>query len=525
MAENKLSLNILLLDDDPEVQTTLGNTILDIGMSKSKVEEQPWRISLGQDEVDVFCKLIENPDEAENALRPIDDAKGLEDVDVILLDNDWHRRGRSARFGLETLKANGWRRGRGPFLAIFTAAATYEPEFVYQALSLGADALISKVEKTHLLNVLVAAVERKRNRIELQKLRKIAGLLPEYDPGLLSKSPVMNQALQDAAFVAIWSKEPVLILGEIGTGKTRLAKAIHKASPRAQGEFVSLDPRQVAESLIQSELFGVERGAFTNALPRKGMIETADHGTLFIDELQNMPKEMQQALLRVIEGLPFHKVGDTRERSVDVRFIFATNVDPKHLVKSESLRDDLLSRISMHIVRLPRLSDRSEDIPQLAEEFAREFYAENLPNSHPPEFSAAAIERLLHADWPYNVRSLRNTIRRTIVRVPGKQVIEAEDLIIEDGDESSPVTQDDVKQVLEVAPRAGSQRAVFDCLLEKMSESVPYESLRKSIGDESLGDSAGNNLTTIVSRLRTRLQSRGFDIVPDSKGYKLVKVA
>src|SRR5205807_3177397 len=144
------------------------------------------------------------------------------------------------------------------------------------------------------------------------------GLLPKYDPGVLSKSPVMNQALQDAALVAIWSKEPVLILGEIGTGKTRLAKAIHSASPRAQGEFISLDPRQVAESLIQSELFGVERGAFTNALPRKGMLETADHGTLFIDELQNMPNEMQQALLRVIEGLPFHKVGDTREKSVDV---------------------------------------------------------------------------------------------------------------------------------------------------------------------------------------------------------------
>lgn len=527
MKPNELNLNILLLDDQPEVKKTLGYTILDIGMSKTKTLDQPWRISLGNDEVNIFCDLIEDPDQAEAILRTSEDNEDLKNRDVILLDNDWHHRGRSEKFGLETLQKNRWRRGMGPFLAIFTAAASYEPEFVYEALSLGADALISKVEKTHLLNVLVAAVERKRTRTELEKMRKMGGLVGQADPGLISKSEAMKRTLQEAAFIAPWSREPVLLLGDIGTGKTRLARAIHDCSPRAKGPFVTLDPSQVAESLLQSELFGVERGAFTNALPRKGVLEIAEGGTLFVDELQNMPNEMQEALLTIIEGRPFRKVGDAKERNVDARFIFATNSNPQRLVDEGSLRKDFLSRISMHTVQLPNLNQRTDDIPQLAQEFVNEFYSDNLPGASRPQLTEGAIERLRRADWPYNIRSLRNTIRRTLTRIPDKQSIEADDLIVEEKEGPSSVSQEDVKQILEVAPRAGSQRAVFDCLLERMSESVPYDRLRSIIGEESPKDTAGNNLTTVVSRLRTRLQTRGFDIIQDSagKGYRLVRVA
>jgi DNA-binding NtrC family response regulator len=528
MEHTKLNLNILLLDDDPSVLDDLGYTILEIGMSSSMKLEQPWRIKLGNEELEVFCQFIKDPDEAERVLRPGDDNKTLADIDVVLLDNDWESKQRPARFGLDILGANGWRRGWGPFLAIFTAARTFEPKFVSEALSLGADALIAKKEKTHLLNVLVAAVERKRARIELEKMRKMAGLLAECDPGLISASEPMRRTLQEAAFLAPWSKEPVLILGDVGTGKTRLARAIHDCSPRAKGPFVTLDPRQVADTLLQSELFGVERGAYTGAIPRKGVLELADGGTLFIDELQNMPKEMQEALLNIIEGRPFRKVGDPRERGIDVRFIFASNADPVELVNQGSLRKDFYSRIEMHTVRLPPLGERLEDVSSLAQGFINEFYADNLPGNPPAQLTERAVERLQRAEWPYNVRSLRNAIRRTLTRIPDKHVVDADDLIIEDILAEPSISKGDIRKILELAPRAGSQRVVFDRLLERMSEAVPYEELHRLIGEhETLADAASNNLTTIIYRLRSRLEPHGFGIVQDNvqKGYILMKVA
>jgi len=525
MEDKKIDLNILLLDDDSAVLDQLGIMILEIGMASSRKLDQPWRIKLGDQQVEVFCKFIGDPDDAQRVFNKGSRKQEFADVDVILLDNDWETKGRDRRFGLDILRSNEWRRGWGPFLALFTASRTYEPKFVYEALSLGADALINKEEKTHLLNVLVAAVERKQARIEFEKIQKLGGLLTEGDRGLISNSEAMKRTLQEAAFVAPWSKESVLLLGDIGTGKTRLSRAIHQCSPRAKGPFITLDPRQVAESLLQSELFGVERGAFTNALARKGVLEMADGGTLFIDELQNMPMEMQEALLNIIEGRPFRKVGDAREKKVDVRFIFASNADPEELVKQGSLRKDFLSRIATHTIKLPRLRDRGEDIPQLAKEFVNEFYSDNLPGSRPPDLSTTAIEALQHSDWPYNVRSLRNTMRRTLARMPAKDIVEREDLVLEEVDTPSPVNQDDVKQILEVAPRAGSQRVVLDCLLQRMSKPVPYEGLNELIGEASSKDKAGNNLSTVVSRLRTRLHTRGFDIVQDRNGYMLVKVA
>jgi DNA-binding NtrC family response regulator len=291
---------------------------------------------------------------------------------------------------------------------------------------------------------------------------------------------------------------------------------------------MTLEPSQVSETLLQSELFGVERGAFTNALPRKGVLEMADGGTLFIDELQNMQEGMQQALLNVIDGQPFRKVGDAREKKVDIRFIFASNVDPKMLVNKEGLRGDFYSRIAMHILELPTLRDRLEDIEHLAQGFINEFYTDNLPGKTPPTLTEQAVAKLQQAEWPYNVRNLRNSIRRALIRVGDKPVLDAGDLAIEDKPIASPLERDDIRHILEVAPRAGSQRDVFKYLLEQMPEAVSYERLHHVIGEQITPESsASNNLMTIISRLRGRLQARGFDIIQDAarKGYKLVKVA
>jgi DNA-binding NtrC family response regulator len=523
-----LDLRILLMDDDPLVFDALGHDILGLGLSKTKRREQPWTIQLGSEEVNVYCEPISDPTAAEQIFQAQPSGAPFKDIDIILLDNDWETAGRKDRFGLDLLKKSGWKRNRGPFVAVYTAAATFEPAFVYEALSVGADALIRKQEKIHLLNVLVAASEHKRARLEMESVRKQSGLLVEVDPGLASRSSAMKRTLEKAALLAPWSKEPVLIVGDIGTGKTRLAKAIHKCSPRASGPFVTLEPGDLSENLLQSELFGVERGAFTGAVARKGLLEEADGGTLFIDELQNMPIEMQVALRNTIEGRPYRRVGDTKEKKANIRFIFASNAHLDLLVQQGALKEDFYSRIQMHMLQMPSLQDRLEDIPQLAVEFASEFYTENLPGRTPPDFSDEALLRLKHADWPYNIRSLRNVIRRTLAHSPGAEHIRASDLIFEGSQEPQPFTQDDVSVVLELAPKAGSQRLVFERLLERLPAVVSYEELHDLIGTSAGSDAAAaGNLMTIMSRLRTRLQSRGFDIRQDSekKGYVLVKVA
>ena len=199
--------------------------------STMRADSQPWTVKLGREEVDIHCKFINTSEEAENIFKSPNVDIYLGDFDIILLDNDWGEIGREITFGLDLLKYSQSRRSRGPFIAIFTAASSFNPQFVSDALSAGADALIDKRELTHLLNVLVAAMERKRSRMELEQVRKLAGILVESDPALVSRSPTMQKALQEAALLAPFRKEPILIVGEVGTGKTRIAKAIHGCSP------------------------------------------------------------------------------------------------------------------------------------------------------------------------------------------------------------------------------------------------------------------------------------------------------
>ncbi len=210
------------------------------------------------------------------------------------------------------------------------------------------------------------------------------------------------------------SESRVCILGETGTGKELIARAIHDHSPRRHGPFVTLNCAAVPAELIESELFGHEKGAFTGAASRHtGRFEQAHRGTLFLDEIGDMPGAMQAKLLRVLEGGEVERVGGDRSMQVDVRVVVATHRDIEALVKQGSFRQDLFHRIYVFPVMLPPLRERLEDIPPLVDYFAKQVAEQN--GWKRPEVTAEAIEQLRHYSWPGNVRELRNVVERLML--------------------------------------------------------------------------------------------------------------
>jgi two-component system response regulator AtoC len=242
---------------------------------------------------------------------------------------------------------------------------------------------------------------------------------------LYSKSPAM-QAVFDLARSAARTNSTVLILGESGSGKEVMARAIHAESPRAQGPFVDVSCAALTESLLESELFGHERGAFTGALARrKGKFEAAHGGTLFLDEVGDIGPKLQLDLLRVLEERRFHRIGGNETIEVDVRIIAATNKDLKKAVAAGTFREDLLYRLDVVRVTLPPLRDRKEDIPLLVDRFLERLSVEM---KKPLEgVTAEAMEALMAQTWRGNVRELRNVLERgaVVARTP---VIQLEDL-------------------------------------------------------------------------------------------------
>jgi psp operon transcriptional activator len=209
---------------------------------------------------------------------------------------------------------------------------------------------------------------------------------------------------------------PVLILGERGTGKELAASRLHYLSNRWQGAFVALNCAALASSLIESELFGYEKGAFTGAEQRRaGRFETADGGTLFLDEIGNIPLEVQEKILRVVEYSTFERVGGSQSVEVDVRIIAATNVDLKSLTARNLFKQDLLDRLSFEVLFLPPLRERQDDIMLLAHHFAGRMAVE-LGWDEIPRFSAAAVEAMQSYHWPGNVRELKNVVERAVYR-------------------------------------------------------------------------------------------------------------
>jgi formate hydrogenlyase transcriptional activator len=235
--------------------------------------------------------------------------------------------------------------------------------------------------------------------------------------GIVGSSGALSEVLDQIETVAP-TDSTVLIQGETGTGKELVARAIHTHSQRQACAFVKMNCAAIPRELLESEIFGHERGAFTGAVTRKiGRFEAADQGTLFLDEIGDMPLEMQAKLLRVLQEHEFERVGSTSTRRVNVRVVAATNQDLDRLVSEKRFRSDLYYRLNVFPVFLPPLRHRRDDIPLLVAHFAS-VYAERM-NKHIEKIPSRAMDALVHYDWPGNIRELQNFVERSVILATG----------------------------------------------------------------------------------------------------------
>src|SRR5262245_3870256 len=287
-----------------------------------------------------------------------------------------------------------------------------------------ADFLTKPVDTDHLMLLLERAVERRRLLTEFVLLKE------DYQrrlglPKLLGEDPVFKETLLQAQRAA-QSDANVLLLGESGTGKELIARSIHQLSARAKGAFVAINCAAIPEALLENELFGHEKGAFTGAAARKvGRAEMAHRGTLFLDEIGEMPPSVQAKILRLVQEKQFERVGGVQTLTVDVRIVAATNRDLRAAVAEKQFREDLFFRLSVFPIEIPPLRRRRGDILPLSEAFL-ERYAREL-GRRGLSLSDAARRALLDHSWPGNVRELQNTLERAAILCDGAAV-EAEDL-------------------------------------------------------------------------------------------------
>ena len=301
---------------------------------------------------------------------------------------------------------------------IITAYATVHT--AVQAMKKGAyDYLVKPFNPEEISLLIERLIQSKELAREVSFLRK--ELTKQYRfHDLVSKSPKMQQVFEFARTVAK-SNSNILILGESGTGKELLARAIHNESPRANGPFVAVSCVALPETLLESELFGHEKGAFTDAITqKKGKFELAHGGTLFLDEIGDISPKLQLALLRVLEEREFTRVGGTQPIRVDVRIIAATNRDLKRAVDEGQFRDDLYYRLNVISIKIPPLRERREDIPLLAQHFVEKFNIEL--GKRVERISEEAMKKLMAYHWPGNVRELENVIERAMVITKGSVI-------------------------------------------------------------------------------------------------------
>jgi len=281
-----------------------------------------------------------------------------------------------------------------------------------EALRSGAsDYLTKPVDIPRLKSVLANVVRRRELREEIQALRGTLRSLGHFGPLIGSSLPM--QAVYDMIARVAPTDATVLVQGESGTGKELVAQTLHGLSRRRKGPFVALNCSAVSPQLIESELFGHERGSFTGAArTHKGYFERAEGGTLFLDEVSEMPIELQVRLLRVLETSIVARVGGETELKVDVRVVAATNREPGQAVADGKLREDLLYRLSVFPIRLPALRERAGDVELLAGAFLAEF---NAAEGTRKGISRAALELLRGHSWPGNVRELKNAVHRAFI--------------------------------------------------------------------------------------------------------------
>ncbi|HTG94237.1 MAG TPA: sigma-54 dependent transcriptional regulator [Pyrinomonadaceae bacterium] len=306
-------------------------------------------------------------------------------------------------------------------IVMITAYATFDTAIA--AWERGAFGCIRKPFQNEQITARIAAgISRRRKEEERRTLRR--AMSKAVDRGeIIGRSDVMQEVFRLVEQVAP-ARSTVLITGESGTGKELIAKAIHESSPRATRPFVTVNSSNIPSELLESELFGHTRGAFTGAVAaKKGLFEVADGGSIFLDEIGDIPPETQVRLLRVIQEREFTPLGDTSPRRVDVRIIAATNIDLKDAVRQGSFREDLYYRLSVVPIELPPLRDRREDILPLAQHFTRKYNEEN-GRTVAEQIAPDVLALLESYSWPGNVRELENAIERAVVIAPGDEITE-----------------------------------------------------------------------------------------------------
>jgi DNA-binding NtrC family response regulator len=300
-----------------------------------------------------------------------------------------------------------------------TAYATFDTAI--SAWEKGAAGVIRKPFQNEQILALVAkGIKSRRKEEERQTLRQAMSRSVSRE-GFIGRSEAMENVFRLVDRVAP-ARSTVLITGESGTGKELVAKAIHQSSPRANGPFVVVNCSNIPSELLESELFGHTKGAFTGAIAaKKGLFEVADGGTIFLDEIGDLRPETQVRLLRVIQEREFIPVGDTNAVKVDVRIVAATNVDLKEAVRNGQFREDLYFRLSVVPIELPPLRDRREDILPLSQFFIKK-YAEENGRQVSEALSPEVLSLLENYNYPGNVRELENIIERAIVIAPGDEI-------------------------------------------------------------------------------------------------------
>ena len=335
-----------------------------------------------------------------------------EPFDVVLLDLML-----PDRPGLDVLREI---RRRDPDAVVVIVTAYSSIEGAIEAMREGAFHYIPKpFQNQEVLITVEKGAERRRLTQENRRLRQ--ELSNRYGLGrIVGKSEGMRRVF-DLVRLAGPSRSTILVEGESGTGKELVARAIHTHSPRSGSPFVTVNSGSMPTDLLESNLFGHVRGAFTGAVAnKKGLFEVADGGSIFFDEIGTIGLETQAKLLRVIQEREFMRVGSVETQKVDVRIIAATNVDLKKMVAEGRFRDDLYYRLCVITIAIPPLRERREDIPLLADHFVRVYASENnkpISGLHPD-----ALRALMDYDWPGNVRELENAIERAVVLCPGGQI-------------------------------------------------------------------------------------------------------
>jgi DNA-binding NtrC family response regulator len=351
------------------------------------------------------CEVVEAADGAEAI-----DVLHAREVDVVMLDQ--RMPGDPGTAVLARIKA------LDPSMLVVLATAVRDVRTAVEAMRLGAwDYLVKPFDVDDLVLLVQRALEKRALEREVLSLRSAlapsAAQTPHGFEGIVGRHPDMVRIYTTILQIAE-TPSTVLISGESGTGKELIARAIHRRSGRRSQPFVPVNVAALPDTLIESELFGHERGAFTGAIARKlGRFELAHGGTIFLDEIGSLRLDLQTRLLRVLQEREVERLGGTRPIPVDVRVLAATNVHLRQAVRDRVFREDLFYRLNVVPIHLPALRERREDIPYLVEHFVRRFSRECRREIR--AVSAGALETLVRYDWPGNVRELENVIHRAVV--------------------------------------------------------------------------------------------------------------